>query len=104
MPVYSSQIRHVGRLKFFNESKNYGFIVSEIDGQDLFFHFDDMKKTNLSKGFLKDAKDKYLVRFNFKLMGYKGKYNSSTKAVDIELISIEPLLPQPLTGSHLLQF
>lgn len=41
--------RVTGRLKFFNEGQSYGFIVSDIDGKDLFFHYDDMKKTNLSK-------------------------------------------------------
>lgn len=41
--------RVTGRLKFFNEGQSYGFIVSDIDAKDLFFHFDDMKKTNLSK-------------------------------------------------------
>jgi hypothetical protein len=40
------------------ESDNFGFIVSEKSpdleaGIDLFFHFDDMKKTNLTKSFLK---------------------------------------------------
>jgi hypothetical protein len=43
------EYRVTGRLKFFNEGQSYGFILSDIDGKDLFFHFDDMKKTNLSK-------------------------------------------------------
>ncbi len=80
-----------GRLKFFNEGQAYGFIVSDIDGKDLFFHFDDMKKTNLSKQFLKDAKNRFIVRFQFKVMAYYGKYNLSKKAVDIDLVKIEPL-------------
>ncbi len=80
-----------GRLKFFNESQNYGFIVSDIDGKDIFFHYDDMKKTNLSKQFLKDAKNKFIVRFLFKVMGYYGKYNMSKKSVDIDLVKIEPI-------------
>jgi len=59
-----------------------------------------MKKTNLSKQFLKDAKNRYLVRFQFKVMGYYGKYNMSKKAVDIELCKIEPIVYQnsPLDG------
>ena len=80
-----------GRLKFFNEGQAYGFIVSDIDGKDLFFHYDDMKKTNLSKQFLKDAKNRFIVRFQFKVMAYYGKYNLSKKAVDIDLLKIEPL-------------
>lgn len=44
-----SDFRVSGRLKFFSEGQSYGFVVSDIDNSDLFFHFDDMKKTNLSK-------------------------------------------------------
>ena len=91
MDASNIEYRVTGRLKFFNESQNYGFIVSDIDGKDLFFHFDDMKKTNLSKQFLKDAKNRFIVRFLFKVMNYYGKYNLSKKAVDIELVKIEPL-------------
>ena len=65
--------------------------MSDIDGKDLFFHFDDMKKTNLSKQFLKDAKNRFIVRFQFKVMGYYGKYSLSKKAVDIDLLKIEPI-------------
>ena len=50
-----------------------------------------MKKTNLSKQFLKDAKNRFIVRFSFKVMGYYGKYSNSKKAVDIELLKIEPI-------------
>ncbi|CDW91134.1 cold-shock dna-binding domain containing protein [Stylonychia lemnae] len=90
-PSANIDYRVTGRLKFFNEGQSYGFIVSDIDGKDLFFHFDDMKKTNLSKQFLKDAKNRFIVRFSFKVMGYYGKYSMSKKAVDIDLIKIEPI-------------
>eukprot|EP00350_Pseudokeronopsis_sp_OXSARD2_P003028 CAMPEP_0170556972 /NCGR_PEP_ID=MMETSP0211-20121228/19094_1 /TAXON_ID=311385 /ORGANISM="Pseudokeronopsis sp., Strain OXSARD2" /LENGTH=55 /DNA_ID=CAMNT_0010867621 /DNA_START=1854 /DNA_END=2021 /DNA_ORIENTATION=+ len=50
-----------------------------------------MKKTNLSKQFLKDAKNRFIVRFQFKVMAYYGKYNLSKKAVDIDLLKIEPI-------------
>jgi cold shock CspA family protein len=88
----SIEYKVTGRLKFFNESQSYGFILSDIDNKDIFFHFDDMKKTALSKQFLKDAKNKFIVRFQFKVMGYYGKYTNSKKAVDIELVKIEPIL------------
>lgn len=76
-------------------------MISDIDGKDIFFHFDDMKKTSLSKQFLKDAKNKYLIRFTFKVMAYYGKYNMSRKAVDIELVNIEPILYQDTTTDPL---
>lgn len=54
-----------------------------------------MKKTNLSKQFLKDAKNRFIVRFSFKVMGYYGKYSMSKKAVDIDLVKIEPITFAP---------
>lgn len=57
-----------------------------------------MKKTNLSKQFLKDAKNRFTVKFSFKVMAYYGKYNLSKKAVDIDLLKIEPLSYQPGTA------
>ena len=56
-----------GVLKFFFDQKNYGFIVSEIDGSDVFFYFDDIKDTKLSKEFLRDAKNKFLIKLAFTL-------------------------------------
>jgi len=40
--IEQDSIRYNGELKFFNEQKEYGFIVSEHDGSDVFFHFDDV--------------------------------------------------------------
>ena len=92
MDQSSLEYKVTGRLKFFNEGQGYGFILSDIDQKDLFFHYDDMKKTNLSKQFLKDAKNRFIVRFQFKVMAYYGKYSLSKKAVDIELLKIEPII------------
>ena len=33
----------VGHLKFYLSDKQYGFLVTEEDNQDIFFHFEDMK-------------------------------------------------------------
>ena len=34
--------RTYGRLKFFSVDKNYGFLISDMDNSDVFFHFDDL--------------------------------------------------------------
>lgn len=80
------------------EPQSFGFLLQDPDPeatvddmQDLFFHYDDMKKTGLSRQFLKEARDKFIVRFRFRVMPYHGKYKQSKKVVDIELINIEPL-------------
>lgn len=77
-----------GQLKFFNQQHQYGFIVSEKDGSDIFFHYDDVKHTLLSKEFLRHATENYDVRFSFQILDYIGKYESSKKAVNINLLSI----------------
>ena len=84
-----------GFLKFFNQQHQYGFIVSEQDGSDIFFHYDDVKHTQLSKEFLRHATENFWVKFNFKILGYVGKYDSSKKAVDINLLSIVPIVHVP---------
>lgn len=77
-----------GILKFFNEGKGFGFFVSDADGKDVFFHYEDVKDLKLSKDFLREAKNKFIVKFAFTVQIYYGKYNYSTKAVDIELLGM----------------
>jgi hypothetical protein len=43
--------RYKGRLKFFDESKQYGFIVMDTDKSDIFVHYDDLNKANITKVF-----------------------------------------------------
>lgn len=77
-----------GMLKFFNQQHQYGFIVLEKDGSDIFFHYDDVKHTQLSKEFMRHATENYDVKFSFQILDYTGKYESSKKAVNINLLSI----------------
>jgi hypothetical protein len=62
--------------------------VSDKDGSDIFFHYDDVKHTQLSKEFMRHATENYDVRFSFQILDYIGKYESSKKAVNINLLSI----------------
>lgn len=41
--------RYSGRLKFFDQNGNYGFIVVDGFGCDLFVHYDDLQKTGIAK-------------------------------------------------------
>ena len=47
LPVEPENIKVTGTLKFYFEKQNFGFIVGDLDGKDVFFHFDDLKGTNL---------------------------------------------------------
>lgn len=85
--------RFSGKLKFFDESKNYGFFVLDTDGSDMFVHYDDLRKANLSKDLLVSSRTLYSMHFTFHVFEYDGKYKSSKKAVDIKLVSILKLDP-----------
>ena len=76
--------RYNGRLKFFDETKNYGFIIMDEDGSDIFVHYDDLMKAGLNKDLLRTAKSGNVIKLNFSCMQYVGKYNKSRKAVDVQ--------------------
>ena len=80
--------RQLGTLKFFNESRDYGFIVADKDGQDVFYHYDDVAPTGLSREFLKNAKDNYCIRLSFNVLAYYGRYYLSKKAINVELVEV----------------
>jgi 'Cold-shock' DNA-binding domain len=85
------QEKFSGRLKFFDEMQNYGFFIMDVDGSDLFVHYEDLKKAGLTKEFLKVVKGNAYVRFTFNCVSYYGKYSLSRKAINIEyLFETEP--------------
>lgn len=38
---------HVGHVKWFNESKGYGFIIPDSGGDDVFFHVSLLEKAGI---------------------------------------------------------
>ena len=84
-----SKQRYSGTLKFFDENKNYGFIIMDEDGSDIFVHYDDLQKANISKELLKAARLGCIITLSFSCMKYIGKYDRSRKATDVMLIKVE---------------
>lgn len=80
-----------GRLKFFDEVQNYGFLVVDQDQSDLFVHYDDLKSSKISRDILRQSKTNYFLQFNFDIVKYSGKYKESKKAVNLKLVKIEKL-------------
>ena len=78
-----SKDRHIGRLKFYNEKKTFGFLVKESDNSDIFFHLSDMEATGITVNRLMNDKE---LKFSFIEMLYKGKSGVSKKAVNIKLL------------------
>jgi hypothetical protein len=84
-------VKVTGTLKFFYENDNYGFLVGDVDGKDVFFHLDDMIETKLTKEQFMGARGNYIIRFAFNKLAYFGRYGLSMKAINIELVEIIPL-------------
>lgn len=78
----NEKIRFLGKLKFVDEKKNFGFMVKDIDNTDIFFHLTDMEGVGIPINKLQSAKD---LRFSFSELEYIGRYAFSKKAVDIRL-------------------
>ena len=74
--------RFTGVLKFYNESKGFGFVGCEQDGTEIFLHGDDLLKANIDIKNLKKRSVQGLIRFSFSILEYMGKYNRSKKVVD----------------------
>lgn len=49
--------RYTGRLKFFDDGKNYGFIIMDSDESDIFVHYDDLQKAGITKEVIKALKN-----------------------------------------------
>ena len=81
--------RFTGRLKFFDPNRNYGFLIMDLDGSDIFVHYDDFSLAGIQKNLLKKVRKKFVIRFSFSRMTYIGKYKKSKKAVEIQLISVQ---------------
>jgi CspA family cold shock protein len=74
--LFSIQVEHImatGTVKWFNDSKGFGFITPDAGGEDLFAHFSEIQ----SNGF-KTLAEGQKVTFEEK-MGPKGKQASNIK-------------------------
>jgi hypothetical protein len=74
-----------GRLKFFDDTRNYGFFTLDHNGRDLFVHYDDLLNCGFTKEDIARARAVH-TRFAFRCIAYYGKYNLSHKAVDIRVL------------------
>jgi len=92
-----------GKLKFFDETQNYGFFVLETGGSDLFVHYDDFLKSGITLDYIRLAKQNGL-RFSFKRMKYFGKYEVSYKAVEITILEPENMNNEGVYGEEYIYY
>lgn len=111
-PIRTSAERVTGHLKFYLDDKQYGFLLEDFTGDEIFFHMDDMRKANVSTELLTlgsnkpyvstmnpqaagkmrlDLQRQFKLRFEFAILRYVGKYGVSQKAQDIRLIEMIPV-------------
>ena len=57
--------RYTGKLKFFDETKGYGFIIMDNDSSDIFCHYDDFFKAGIDLDMLKKAKIGQDIKLSF---------------------------------------
>lgn len=80
----------IGRLKFYNEIKEYGFIIMD-DGSEIFVHKADLAKQNIDTRYLTQYKKYYEIFLNFDIQEYQGKTQMHRKAINIVLHEMQPI-------------
>lgn len=80
----------VGRLKFFNEAKEYGFIIMD-DESEIFVHKADLLKQNIDTRYLAYYKKYYEILMEFNVQEYQGKAKKHRKAVDVLIYDMQAL-------------
>lgn len=87
--VHHARTPVTGSLKFYNEQKEYGFIVLQ-DSTEIFVHKADFIKCGIATQLLAQFKRFYDIRLSFDVLEYcaKGKWND--KAVNITVDELRP--------------
>lgn len=76
-----------GKLKFFDEKNNFGFITADIKGttEDIFIYGSEFEEAKINMDLVRSAKYGHIVMFKFNVAAYFGKYKRSKKAVNLQL-------------------
>lgn len=94
-PLHEKQNRGVlmeglfkGKLKFFDEKNNFGFITTDIKGvaEDIFLYGSEFDEAGIGLDIIRTAKYGNELAFEFNIAQYFGKYKKSKKAVNLQLV------------------
>ena len=95
IPIKLSQLsrtegKSIGRLKFYNEAKEYGFIIMD-DESEIFVHKADLIKQNIDTRYLAYYKKYYEIIMEFTVQEYQGKVRMHRKAVDVLICDMQAI-------------
>ena len=91
--IYNDKIadgKLVGRLKFYNEAKEYGFIIMD-DESEIFVHKADLTKQNIDTRYLAYYKKYYEIFMKFTVQEYQGKSQRHRKAIDVLICDMQAI-------------
>lgn len=89
--LYESQDYSMGRLKFYNEQKGFGFIISN-DGAAIFVHKDDLIRANINTCQLEYIGGFYDIVLRYRCIEYKGKAKNNNKAIDLHVVDVKAVV------------
>lgn len=79
-----------GRLKFYNDEREYGFIIMD-DNTEIFVHKADLVSQNIDSRYLAQYKKYFEIFMEFDIHDYMGKNKMHRKAINITLLEMQPL-------------
>jgi hypothetical protein len=88
--IYEEKDSKKGKIKFYSEDNDFGFITME-NGEEIFVHKDDLIKANINTQKLSYFKKFYDIQVSFRYIQYQGKMKVNRKAVDVQVIGYVPL-------------
>lgn len=88
--LYEEKDMKNGKLKFYSEENDFGFIIMD-NGEEIFVHKDDLIKANIDTQKLAYFKKFYEIQVNFRYIQYQGKMKVNRKAVDVQVTGYTPL-------------
>ena len=76
---------YTGYLKFFLDDKDFGFLIMEPCGTEIFVHRQQLMQAGID---LSNPKKLPPIRFTFKIATYSGRKGKSKKAVCLRFLGI----------------
>ncbi|CAD8115707.1 unnamed protein product [Paramecium sonneborni] len=89
--IQSQPERVIGYLKFYNESKKYGFFLDDKNNKDIFVHQDDFNQSCVDPEFYEKKKKGLVPYFSYQVIIYQGKTQQNVKAIDIKFEKYDKL-------------